>query len=101
MYNRYIPEDLSYTRVEPPARPRPVRSSPAPAGGARQAPVRLPDFLTGKEGLSGLRKALRLDRLDSGDILLLLIALYLFAEGDDPELAVALGAAVLMDPGKE
>ena len=50
-------------------------------------------------GLSGLLKAFHLDRLDSGDILLLLIALYLLAEGDDPELAIALGLTVFMDLG--
>ena len=101
MYNRYIPEDMSYTPIEEPALPV-ERPQSAPAGGGiRPAPFRIPDFLSGKEGLSGLLKKTRLDRLDSGDILLLLIALYLLAEGDEPELAIALGLTVLMGLGEE
>ena len=106
MYNRYIPADMSFTRVEGPAQSR-------PAPGNRPAPFRLPDFLSGGEGLSGLfknreggglpglLKSLRLDRIDSGDILLLLIALYLLVEGDDLELAVALGLTVLLGLGED
>ncbi len=104
MYNRYIPEDMSYTPIETPSpqRPRPSGDDP------RQTTFRFPELIAGKEGLSrllggrekgglsGLMKNVRLDRLDSGDILLLLIALYLLAEGDDPELAIALGLAVFL-----
>lgn len=102
MYNRYIPEDASYTRVEGERPPAPSRSSgqvPRPRG--QQPPVRFPDFLPGKESLSGLLKTLRLDRIESGDILLLLIALYLWKEGDDPDLAIALGLVVLMGLGED
>lgn len=109
MYNRYIPEDVLYTPVEehsPP--PEPFQDH---RRGPQQTRLRFPEFLTGREGLSkllngreggglsGLLKAFRLDQLDSGDILLLLIALYLLAEGDDPELAIALGLTVFMDLG--
>ena len=103
MYNRYIPQDVSYTPVEekPPGRP----------GAARPA-FRLPDFLGGKEGLSGLLgdregsglsgllKSLRLEGIDSGDVLLLLIMLYLLVEGDDLELVIALGLVLLMGLGE-
>lgn len=105
MYNRYIPEDDAYTRVEAsPSRP-PHGQGPGPY---RQPPFRLPDFLSGKEGLSsllggreggglsGLLKAIHLDRFDSGDILLLLILLYLLVEGDDLDLVIALGLVLLM-----
>lgn len=111
MYNRYIPEDMSYTPVgetlPPPERPA------GPGNGPCQAPFRLPDFLSGKEGLSrllggreggglaGLLKTLRLDQLDSGDILLLLIVLYLLVEGDDMELAIALGLVLFMGLGEK
>lgn len=105
MYNRYIPEDLSFVPVEaphPPERPR------EPAPGSRP-PVRFPDFLaglTGKEGgagsgLSGLLKTLHLDNIDTGDILLLLIMLYLLVEGDDLELVIALGLTLLMGLGDD
>lgn len=112
MYNRYIPEDESYTPVEPPApAPRPPRPPERPSGSAS---VRLPDFLnlgggslsrlfSGGEGggLSGLLKTLHLDRFDSGDVLLLLILLYLLVEGDDMELVIALGLALLMGLGED
>lgn len=102
MYNRYIPQDVAYTPVEgtTPSRPGPRRQS-----------FRLPDFLGGKEGLSGLLggqeggglssllKSLHLENIDSGDILLLLIMLYLLVEGDDLELVIALGLVLLMGLG--
>ena len=110
MYNRYIPEDVSYTPVEehsPP--PEPFQG---PERGPQQTRLRFPEFLTGKEGLSrllnsreggglsGLLKTLRLDSLDAGDILLLLIILYLLVEGDDLDLVIALGAVLLMGLGE-
>lgn len=103
MYNRYIPEDMSYTPVDSFPPPEQSRGRSEPGGRSRQAPFRLPDFLTGKEGggLSGLLKTLRLDRLDSGDILLLLITLYLLVEGDDIELVIALGLVLLMGFGED
>lgn len=57
--------------------------------------------MTGKDGLSGLLKTLHLDRFDSGDILLLLIMLYLMAEGDDLELVIALGLTLIMGLGDD
>lgn len=109
MYNRYIPEDESYTRIEP--SPAPPRNVPDP--GSRPQSFRLPDFLSGGEGLTrilggkeggglaGLLKTLRLDKVDSGDILLLLILLYLLVEGDDMELVIALGLVLLMGLGED
>lgn len=109
MYNRYIPEDTSFTRVER----EPPRSPGQNPGPRRQQAFRLPDFLTGKEGLSrlfqsqeggglsGLLKTLHLDNVDAGDILLLLIMLYLLVEGDDMELVIALGLVLLMGLGEE
>ena len=78
MYNRYIPEDVSYTRVEPPSSQESRRSSGPGTGGPRP-----------------------LDSIDAGDILLLLIMLYLMAEGDDLELVIALGLTLLMGLGGE
>ena len=109
MYNRYIPEDTAYAPVqrEP---PRPHGPGPGPR---RPHALRLPDFLAGKEGLSrlfkgseggglsGLLKALHLDNVDAGDILLLLIMLYLLVEGDDLELVIALGLVLFMGLGEE
>ena len=46
-------------------------------------------------------KTLHLENIDSGDLLLLLIMLYLLVEGDDLELVIALGLVLLMGLGKE
>ena len=53
------------------------------------------------KGLSGLLKSLHLDRIDAGDVLLLLIILYLLVEGDELELVIALGLVLLMGLGDE
>ena len=49
-----------------------------------------------KTGLAGLLKGLKLEELDTGDILLLLILLFLFLEGDDLELIITLGLLLLL-----
>ena len=108
MYNRYIPEDTSYTRVEeaPPPKAAPGGSGP----GKRPYGLRLQELLSGKDGLfggqegkglTGLLKSLHLENIDSGDILLLLIMLYLLVEGDDLELVIALGLVLLMGLGEK
>ena len=121
MYNRYIPNGASYTRVTV---DEPVESSPG-ASQAREphqkarpgdqrsqhtgrpgpgvpAGFSLPSFLTGEGGsggLGGLLKALKLEDLDSGDLLLLLIVLLLLWEGDDLELVIALGLVLILGLG--
>ena len=74
---------------------------------------KLPPFLNGKDGLSALLggreggglsallKSLHLDNIDTGDILLLLIVLYLLVEGDDLELVIALGLVLIMGLGED
>lgn len=81
MYNRYIPRDSPCTPMEG---PDPVR----PESGERTS-------------LTALLKKLRLDRLDSGDILLALIVLLLWKEGEDTDLLLALGASMLLGDGGE
>ena len=46
-------------------------------------------------------KKLKLDNWDSGDILLLLIVLFLLLEGDNLELAIALGLVLIMGLGDD
>ena len=92
MYNRYIPNGSSYTRIPEEDAP-PVRTPPEP----EQAP----EAEKGAEhkaagGLSGLLKGLKLEGLDTGDVLLLLILLFLFLEGDDMELVITLGLLLLL-----
>lgn len=101
MYNRYIPEDASYVPAGRQDRPERPWSRPDSENRSRQMPFRLPELLTGREGAANLWKSFHLDRFDSGDILLLLIALYLFVEGEDPETAIALGLVVFLGLGEE
>ena len=122
MYNRYIPNGASYTRI-PVEEPREHRAGASQAGGPRQegrpggerphhagrrpgpggpAGFSLPSFLTGEGGtggLGGLLRALKLEDLDSGDLLLLLIVLLLLWEGDDLELVIALGLVLILGLG--
>lgn len=113
MYNRYIPNGAVYTRIpveeeKTTSRVRPSEGSP-PTDGPERAPGGLPFSIAsllgsgaGKGGgLTGLLRSLKLDRLDSGDILLLLIVLLLLLEGDDLELVIALGLALIMGLGDE
>ena len=113
MYNRYIPNGAVYTRIpveeeKTTSRVRPSEGSP-PTDGPERAPGGLPFSIAsllgsgaGKGGgLTGLLRSLKLDRLDSGDILLLLIVLLLLWEGDDLELVIALGLALIMGLGDE
>lgn len=46
--------------------------------------------------LKGLTKHLSLQELDTGDVLLLLIILFLFLEGDNLELVITLGLLFLL-----
>ena len=74
----------------------------------------LASLLSGKEGvlslltrqsggksLTSALKTLKLGDWDSGDLLLLLIVLLLLTEGDDLELVIALGLALMMGLGEE
>ena len=121
VYNRYIPEDTAYVPAGREERP------PGAGGGGRAEPGRqetrgtgrtrpaglsavfaggegLASLLARREGggtLSGVLKALNLGDWDSGDILLLLIILLLLTEGDDLELVIALGLALMMGLGED
>ena len=107
MYNRYIPQD-SWDWVPT------GREESRPMSRRREGEgIKLPPFLSGeglsslfsrKDGEGGLKRALRalhLEDLDTGDILLLLIVLYLLAEGDDLDLVIALGLVLIMGLGED
>ena len=97
MYNRYIPNGTAYTRVlEEDEPPRPLRPEPEPAAAAPSAQEPAQPEPAKKTGLAGLLKGLKLEELDTGDILLLLILLFLFLEGDDLELIITLGLLLLL-----
>ena len=101
MYNRYIPNGASYTRIpEEDA----AGAEPSAQGADRRAgggAFSIPPFLSGEGGLGSLLQALKLEHLDTGDILLLLIVLLLLLEGDNLELVIALGLVLIMGLGEE
>lgn len=102
MYNRYIPNDTSYERIPEPESSSPhtsrqqhfrqeTRRPPPPTSPKGASPL---EGITGK--LGGLLKNFHLEELDSGDILLVLILLFLFLESDDNlELVITLGLLLL------
>lgn len=118
MYNRYIRNDQgTYTRIpeEEPgihraAPPLPVSPEHPPSGGGQQpphwdsAPPPRPDPPpSGENGPDSLSSLLRhlldqfhLSSVDSGDLLLLAILFFLFREGADEELLVALGLLLIL-----
>ena len=128
MYNRYIPGSGGYTRVtvrEKDDRPsdsgerkRPDDHRRSQGGRGQSASFwtganpqdmfrRLTDplsFFGGEDknaGIAGILKSLHLEDLDSGDVLLLLIILFLFLEGDNIELVITLGLMLLFGLGEE
>lgn len=102
MYNRYITESGQ------PQQKNAARSEAGYAGdrsifGAGQQWLRqLGDALNlfGGEaknaGIAGILKGFGLENLDSGDVLLLLILLLVFLEGDNMELVITLGLMLLL-----
>lgn len=95
MYNRYIPNGAAFTRIlEEDAPTAPTMTRPPHISSSE---LELPAVEEKKKsGLAGLLKGLKLDALDSGDIILLLILLFLFLEGDDIELVITLGLLLLL-----
>ena len=88
MYNRYIPAGTDYRPVSTPSPPRRDAQRPPPP-----PPPKGAGPLEGVTGwLGGLLKGIHLEEMDSGDILLVLILLFLFLESDDNlELVITLG----------
>ena len=80
---------LTQRNLTRPTGPHPGPSGP-PGGPDRKA-----------SWLSGLLKGLKLDEIDTGDILLLLILLFLFldGDGDNIEMAIILGLLLLFSLG--
>ena len=118
IYNRYIPKGNTYTRVVEQDGPSPGwtpvggppmggppggGSPPPPPSSAPPSSAPPPRFPWGElsGGLGGILKKLKLDNWDSGDILLLLIVLFLLLEGDNLELAIALGLVLIMGLGDD
>lgn len=128
MYNRYIPNGTAYTRISeedaPPFRSSGPEDAPSSAASGQRGEGPSPggetnsgrsstgpfgfhwptggDVTSGEKKtswLSGLLKNFKLDELDTGDILLLLIVLFLFIDGDDTEMLITLGLLILFGLG--
>ena len=118
MYNRYIPGADGYTRIaaeEKPIQQKAKAHTAEETSGRHRGtcetektdPMRelfrnltAPLHRLGGEnknaGMAGILKALHLEELDSGDLLLMLIILLLFLEGDNIELVITLGLMLLL-----
>lgn len=102
MYNRYI-SDQGHVPVDPPPQPEPSHRG---GGGLLSGLLGRLGARTGEGGqvnqaLSGLLKSLHLEHLDTGDILLGLIVLFLVLEdGDDLDLLITLGLTILLSLGE-
>lgn len=88
MYNRYIPRG-DYEPASPQSQPQ--HPSEGNGGGLLGGL-----FSGGGPKLDGILKALHLDRFDKGDILLILVLIFLFMESDDEDWLIVLALVVLM-----
>lgn len=107
MYNRYIRnDDGKYERIpventpppHPPPYPPPNQNTQyenVHTNHERTAPP--PPREQEKRGIfSSLLGKLKLDEIDTGDLLLLVILFLLFKDGDDEELLIALGLLLIL-----
>ena len=103
MYNRYVRSDTGiYHRISTEDTPAPShsgrdhqeRSNASPTGHGASTPL---SSLLGKNGLfSGILGKLKLDEIDTGDLLLLVILFLLFRDGEDEELLIVLGLLLIL-----
>lgn len=126
MYNRYVPPEYLYTPVcgcEPSRtqahsdKEKYIREGEAVQGERINSDTFFRNFM-GTEGdkwkklgcflenikvtgLKNLLSAFGLENIDTGDILLFLIVLFLLSEGDEVELAITLGLMLLLGTGEE
>lgn len=102
MYNRYIPTQAKYEAAGPgPSAPSPSRGGlGALLGALGKGGLGTGDGVS--QAVSALLKRLHLDSLDTGDILLGLIVLFLVLEdGDDLDLIITLGLTILFSLGEK
>lgn len=124
MYNQYL-DDSDFVLLEPepqspspghrsqghsqhsqghPNQQRPAQNRPTPQPmGSYQSKNDLVGEITGGLGqlLEGVLKHFSLENFDTGDILLVLIILFLYLEGDNLELVITLGLMLLLGLGDD
>ena len=118
MYNRYLDDNDFVLLEEPqanapgrqahgqshPGRPNPGQNRPAsrPAGPSPSKNDLVGEVTGGlSQLLSGVLKHFSLENFDTGDILLVLIILFLYLEGDNLELVITLGLMLLLGLGDD
>lgn len=101
MYNRYCPQG-GYQNLESDGTGPSYQSSPSGSGilGGRLSSL-LHNLLGGVKnaGSTGILEKLGFSQLDKGDILLVLVLIYLFRESDDDEWLIILALVLLMGLG--
>ncbi len=106
MYNQYVNgDDFIPLDDEPETRPhQQPQARPRPQSAVQRRPVNdLVSEVTGglSKLLNGVLKHFSLEKLDTGDILLVLIILFLYLEGDNLELVITLGLLLLLGLGDD
>lgn len=105
MYSRYqgrqdfVPLDL---QPEPSPTPEPSPRRPEDSGAQGKSSPILGELTGGlSKLLDGVLGHFSLEKLDTGDILLVLIILFLYLEGDNLELVITLGLMLLLGLGDD
>ena len=128
MYNRYVPSEHSYTAVTTsqssqtesevyPDKEKYIREDRTAQGARTNSNHFFRDFGSAESekwknlgkllggtkftGLKSLFSMFQLDDIDTGDILLFFILLFLLSEGDDLDLIITLGLMLLLGFGEE
>lgn len=98
MYNQFLSQQTFSPIAGPDTSVK--QSEPQPCAPPPSDPLR---ELTGSvQGmLGGMFPHFSMEKLDTGDILLVLILLFLFLEGDNLELVITLGLMLLLGLGEE
>lgn len=91
MFNQYIEGSFAPVAPQPPPPPAAGSSGGPFSGAAGQMSQRL----------RGLLGSFHLESIDTGDILLVLIILLLYLEGDDLEMVITLGLMLLFSLGRD
>ena len=104
MYNRYIRNDNGVYHRVPVDSPDPsphreetdIPFDPGSAAAHSRGDSRSGEQREKRSLLSGLLEKLKLDNVDTGDLLLLVILFLLFKDGEDEELLIALALLLIL-----
>lgn len=97
LYNHYIPHDIVYQRI-PEAETKYESNRHSERTQKSFFQFLFPEQEEGKKnaGLSGILKRFKLDDIDTGDILLFLILVFVLLEDENWEMAIILGLVLFL-----